>query len=61
MSVGMNMWVEYENLWGNARSTDLNMLHPQMQCCLDHRGCFINSKQCLECVLHLEGLNAFEL
>lgn len=52
MSVGMNMYIKYENLWRQSY---------EMERCPDHECCFINIKQYLESSLYLKDLSAFEL
>ena len=52
MSVGMNMYLEYENLQGQSDKTE---------CCPNHKCCFINNKQCSESSLYLKDLSAFQL
>lgn len=52
MSVGMSMYLEYENLRGQSYKTE---------CCPNHKCCFINIKQCSESSLYLKDLSAFEL
>lgn len=60
-SVGMNMYIDYENCGGRDGITGPNPSYHKMECCPDHKCCFINIKQCLECSLCLKGLSAFEL
>lgn len=52
MSVGMNMYLEYENLQGRSDKTEY---------CPNHKCCFINIKRRSESSLYLKDLSAFEL
>lgn len=60
VSDGMNTYVEYENMLGNGRITNLNQLYHKMEGCPDHWSC-VNIKPCLECALCFKDLSAFEL